>query len=80
MQKKIGRVIYDTETATLIVKKTYGYYGDPAGYEEILFKTPQVTTLCTPTAASSPSTPPRASRDSRQRTLSSLSQKTHKLY
>ena len=40
MQKKIGRVIYDTETATLIVKKTYGYYGDPAGYEEILFKTP----------------------------------------
>ena len=40
MQKKIGRVIYDTETATLIVKKIYGYYGDPAGYEEILFKTP----------------------------------------
>ena len=40
MQKKIGRVIYDTETATLIIKKTFGSYGDPAGYEEILFKTP----------------------------------------
>ena len=40
MLKKIGRVTYDTETALLLVKKTYGYYGDPAGYEEILFKTP----------------------------------------
>lgn len=40
MQKKIGRVLYDTESATLIVKKTYGHYGDPAGYEEILFQTP----------------------------------------
>ena len=39
MQKKIGRVTYDTETATLVVKKTVGYYGDPAGYEETLYKT-----------------------------------------
>ena len=41
MLKKIGRVTYDTETALLLVKKTYGYYGDPAGYEEILFQTPE---------------------------------------
>ena len=40
MLKKIGRVTYDTETATLIVKKTVGYFGDPAGYEETLYQTP----------------------------------------
>lgn len=40
MQKKLGKVTYDTETAALIVKKTYGFYGDPAGYEETLYQTP----------------------------------------
>lgn len=40
MLKKIGRVTYDTETATLIVKKTVGSFGDPAGYEETLYQTP----------------------------------------
>lgn len=40
MQKKIGRVTYDTESATVIVKKTSGYFGDPAGYEETLYQTP----------------------------------------
>ena len=41
MQKTICKKVYDTETATLVKKYTYGYYGDPAGYEEILFQTPE---------------------------------------
>ena len=41
MQKIICKKEYDTETATLVKKYTYGYYGDPAGYEEILFQTPE---------------------------------------
>lgn len=40
MKKTICKKEYNTETATLIHKYTYGYYGDPAGFEEILFKTP----------------------------------------
>ena len=40
MKKIICKREYDTETATLIKKYTYGYYGDPTGYEEILFQTP----------------------------------------
>lgn len=40
MKKIICKKEYDTETATLIKKYTYGYYGDPAGYEEVLFQTP----------------------------------------
>lgn len=40
MKKTICGKDYDTETATLIKKYTYGYFGDPAGYEEILFQTP----------------------------------------
>ena len=40
MQKIICKKEYDTETATLVHKYTNGYYGDPAGYEEILFQTP----------------------------------------
>lgn len=41
MQKTICKKVYDTETATLVKKYTYGYFGDPAGYEEILFQTPE---------------------------------------
>lgn len=41
MQKTICKKVYDTETATLVKKYTHGYYGDPAGYEEILFQTPE---------------------------------------
>ena len=41
MKKIICKKEYDTEAATLIKKVTYGYYGDPAGYEEILFQTPE---------------------------------------
>ncbi len=39
MKKLIGKAVYDTETATLIKKLTFGYYGDPAGYEETLYQT-----------------------------------------
>ena len=40
MQKIICKKEYDTETATLIKKYTYSYFGDPAGYEENLYQTP----------------------------------------
>ena len=40
MKKVICKVEYDTENAELLKKRTFGSYGDPAGYEECLFKTP----------------------------------------
>lgn len=40
MQKIICKKEYDTETATLIKKYTYSYFGDPAGFEENLYQTP----------------------------------------
>ncbi|MBR1584128.1 MAG: hypothetical protein IJ662_01145 [Clostridia bacterium] len=40
MKKIICKVEYDTEAADLIQKKTTGEFGDPAGYEESLYKTP----------------------------------------
>jgi hypothetical protein len=39
MKKIICKVEYDTETSLLIAKKTVGEFGDPAGYEETLYKT-----------------------------------------
>ena len=41
MKKIICKKEYDTETATLIQKYTVGTFGDPAGYEETLFQTPE---------------------------------------
>ena len=41
MKKTICKREYDTETAVLIKKYTYSHYGDPAGFEEILFQTPE---------------------------------------
>ncbi len=41
MKKIICKKEYDTETATVIKKVTVSCYGDPAGYEEILFQTPE---------------------------------------
>ena len=38
MKKTICKVDYDTETAELLGKVTAGSIGDPAGYEECLFK------------------------------------------
>lgn len=40
MRKIIGKKTYDTESAVLIHKYTFGNYGDPAGYEETLYQTP----------------------------------------
>ena len=39
MKKTICKVDYDTEASELIGKKTFGEFGDPAGYEECLYKT-----------------------------------------
>lgn len=39
MKKIICKVEYDTEKSELISKKTSGSFGDPAGYEESLYKT-----------------------------------------
>lgn len=33
------RHVYDTETATEVGRRTFGTYGDPAGYEETLYRT-----------------------------------------
>jgi len=41
MQKIIRKKVYDTETATVIAKAVYGTFGDPAGYEEILYQAPE---------------------------------------
>ncbi len=40
MKKVIRKREYDTQTATVVKKVTVSYFGDPAGYEEILFQTP----------------------------------------
>ena len=39
MKKIICKVEYDTEASELVAKHTVGYFGDPAGYEEPLYKT-----------------------------------------
>ena len=41
MQKVICKVTYDTDTATLVEKHTSGEFGDPKGYEESLYQTPE---------------------------------------
>lgn len=40
MQRTIAGKVYDTETAKLVKKVTFSYYGDPNGFEEILFQIP----------------------------------------
>ena len=40
MKKVICKCEYDTETATLIQSYTQGTFGDPAGFEETLYQTP----------------------------------------
>lgn len=39
MKKIICKKEYDTDTARLIKKYTYGNYGDPSGYEKTLYET-----------------------------------------
>ena len=41
MKKVICKVEYDTEASSIVEKRTFGEFGDPAGYEEILFQTPE---------------------------------------
>ena len=40
MKKIICKVEYDTETAKMVEQHTSGFFGDPAGYEETLYQTP----------------------------------------
>ena len=40
MLKTICNKVYDTTTARIVKKVTQGTYGDPAGYEETLYETP----------------------------------------
>lgn len=37
MKKTICKVEYDTETAVLVEKRTFGKFGDADGYEESLY-------------------------------------------
>ena len=39
MTLKIGKKVYNTETAQVVKTYTYSFWGDPAGYEEILYVT-----------------------------------------
>ena len=39
MQKKLCKVVYDTDNATVVKKCTYGNFGDSNGYEETLYVT-----------------------------------------
>ena len=41
MQKIIRKKVYDTETATVVAQVSCGTFGDPAGYEEILYQAPE---------------------------------------
>ena len=41
MKKVICKKTYDTETATLIKAYSFSQLGDPAGYEEDLYQTPE---------------------------------------
>ena len=40
MKKIICKKEYNTENATVVKKVTSGFYGDPKGYEETLYQTP----------------------------------------
>ena len=39
MKKVICKVEYDTEASSIVEKRTFGEFGDPAGYEETLYVT-----------------------------------------
>ena len=41
MKKIICKKEYDTETATIVKKVTFGNFGEPEGYEETLYQTPE---------------------------------------
>lgn len=39
MKKSINKKVYNTETAKEIKTNVHSYFGDPEGYEEILYQT-----------------------------------------
>ena len=39
MTKTICKTVYDTDNAVVVKKFTSGSFGDPAGYEEVLYQT-----------------------------------------
>lgn len=39
MKKVLRNVVYDTDAATVVKKKTFGEFGDPTGYEETIYVT-----------------------------------------
>lgn len=41
MKKIICKKVYDTETAEIIHKDTFGEFGSATGYEETLYKAPE---------------------------------------
>jgi hypothetical protein len=41
MKKIIRKREYDTETATLVKAYNFGVYGDPIGYSQNLYQTPE---------------------------------------
>ncbi len=41
MVKTTKTKVYDTDTATVVKKVTSGVYGDPKGYEETMYQTPE---------------------------------------
>ncbi len=41
MVKTTKTKTYNTETASVVKKVTFGAYGDPAGYELVMFLTPE---------------------------------------
>ncbi len=41
MIKKTKTKTFDTQTASIVKKVTYGAFGDPAGYENTLYQTPE---------------------------------------
>ncbi len=40
MQKTIRKRVYDTDTAERLSVRNVSYFGDPAGYSETLYRTP----------------------------------------
>ena len=40
MVRKTKNRTFDTDTATIVKKITHSYYGDPAGYETTMYRTP----------------------------------------
>ena len=43
MKKMIAKKLYDTDLSTELKRRTYGEFGDPEGYEEVLYVTEEGT-------------------------------------